>query len=291
VSYENPQQPEGINVSDEHPVRELFTLLAAVTVAAVAFVVFLSTIASALAQYVPFAMEQRLASIIGVERMFESDDDPQSPLRAQTEEHKLFVEQLCDALIKQADLKDGVEVRLHYHPGDTVNAYASLGGHIVMYEGLVAKLPNENALAMVLAHEIGHIKLRHPIVAMSRGLTVAIALGSIFGMTDNAFISRLVEWIGYSSTLSYSREQEREADAFAADLLVDYYGHLRGAEDLFVAFGFAAAESDDKIKLPMAEFLSTHPGLAERTEALRLRAERLGATGMPRLLPWQVVDE
>jgi len=165
-------------------------------------------------------------------------------------------------------------------------AFALLGGHIVMYDGLVSRLPNENALAMVLAHEIGHIKLRHPIVAMSRGLTVSLALGSFIGMTDNAFIGRIVEWIGYSSTLSYSRDQERAADAFASALLIEHYGHLNGAEDLFAAFQSAYNQSDSDAMVPTVEFLSTHPGLAERIEELRAQAQELGTSGTPIPLPW-----
>ncbi len=134
-----------------------------------------------------------------------------------------------------------------------------------MYEGLLARLPNENALAMVLAHEIAHIKLRHPIVAMGRGLTVSLALGSVFGLTDNAAVGQLVQWIGYSSTLSFSREQERDADDFATELLIEHYGHLNGAEDLFIAFDEDAQGSQEMGSASVAEFLSTHPGLARES--------------------------
>ncbi len=284
MSYENPQQPEGINVSDEHPVRELFVLLSAVIAGVVVLVILLSSIASWLAQFVPFSTEQQLAEMIGVEAMFDSADEstPDAEVRAR----KAYVLQLSQQLIDRTEFDDGVTTTVHYSPSETINAFALLGGHIVIYEGLVSRLPNENALAMVLAHEIGHIKLRHPIVAMSRGLTVSLALGSFIGMTDNAFVGRIVEWIGYSSTLSYSRDQERAADAFATALLIEHYGHLNGAEDLFTAFQSAYGESDSDTMLPTVEFLSTHPGLPERIEELGEQAEELGASGTPIPLPW-----
>ncbi|XOV82697.1 MAG: M48 family metallopeptidase [bacterium] len=285
MSYENPQQPEGINVSDEHPVRDLFVLLSAVIAGAVVLVILLSSIASWLAQYVPFSTEQQLADMLGIEAMFLSDhteqiSDPEVQVR------KDYVLQLSRQLIERADLDDTMAVTVHYDTSATVNAFAMLGGHIVMYEGLVSELPNENALAMVLAHEIAHIKLRHPIVAMSRGLTVAVALSSLFGVTDNAFVGRIVEWIGYSSTLSYSRDQERDADAFATRLLIDHYGHLNGAEDLFEAFQNAYSDNEIQGMMPTVDFLSTHPGLDERIEALREQAKALGASGTPVPLPW-----
>ncbi len=286
MSYENPQQPEGINVSDEHPVRDLFVLLSAVIVGVVILVIVLSTIASWLAQFVPFSTEQQLAEVIGIERMFVTDTPDKTLTDSQVQGRKDYVLTLSQQLIEQADLDEDMSITVHYSPSKTVNAFAMLGGHVVMYEGLVSKLPNENALAMVLAHEIAHIKLRHPIVAMSRGLTVSLALGSFFGMTDNAFVGRIVEWIGYSSTLSYSRDQERDADAFATRLLIEHYGHLNGAEDLFEAFQSAYADTDMQGMIPTVEFLSTHPGLDERIDELREQASDLGSSGSPVPLPW-----
>lgn len=286
MSYENPQQPEGINVSDEHPVRDLFVLLSAVIAGVVVLVILLSTMASWLAQYVPLSMEQQLAEAIGIEKMFTADAADETKKNSEVQARKAYVLELSQQLIERADFDEGVTATVHYSPSETINAFAMLGGHIVMYEGLVSRLPNENSLAMVLAHEIGHIKLRHPIVAMSRGLTVSLALGSFIGITDNAFIGRIVEWIGYSSTLSYSRDQERAADEFATALLIEHYGHLNGAEDLFAAFQSAYDESDLDTMLPSIEFLSTHPGLAERIEELRSQAEELGASGTPIPLPW-----
>jgi len=286
MSYENPQQPEGINVSDEHPVRELLVLLSAVIAGVVVLVILLSSIASWLAQFVPFSTEQQLAEMMGIETVFTSDAVDASIQDSEVQARKAYVMQLSQQLIDRAEFDEGATASVHYSHSETVNAFALLGGHIVMYDGLVSRLPNENALAMVLAHEIGHIKLRHPIVAMSRGLTVSLALGSFIGMTDNAFIGRIVEWIGYSSTLSYSRDQERAADAFASALLIEHYGHLNGAEDLFAAFQSAYNQSDSDAMVPTVEFLSTHPGLAERIEELRAQAQELGTSGTPIPLPW-----
>jgi predicted Zn-dependent protease len=286
MSYENPQQPEGINVSDEHPVRDLFVLLSAVIAGVVVLVILLSSIAAWLAQFVPFSTEQQLAEMMGIETMFDSASADESTQDAEVQARKAYVLQLSQQLTDRAEFDDDVTITVHYSPSETINAFAMLGGHIVMYEGLISKLPNENALAMVIAHEIGHIKLRHPIVAMSRGLTVSLALGSFIGMTDNAFVGRIVEWIGYSSTLSYSRDQERAADAFATELLIEHYGHLNGAEDLFRAFQSAHVDIETLEMLPTVDFLSTHPGLDERIEELRAQALELGSSGRPVALPW-----
>lgn len=283
MSYENPQQPEGINVSDEHPERELFVLLGAVVTTVVVLVILLSSIAGWLARYVPFSTEMQIAETVGIVDMFTPAETNSTSANEQADQRKTLIQQLSRALIEKANLDEELVVTVHYNPAEVVNAYATLGGHVVMYEGLLARLPNENALAMVLAHEIAHIKLRHPIVAMGRGLTISLALSSVFGLTDNAAVGQLVQWIGYSSTLSFSRDQEREADNFASELLIEHYGHLNGAEDLFIAFD---EDSEGTGSSPTAEFLSTHPGLVERIHELRQRATELGSSGSVTPLPW-----
>jgi len=284
VSYENPKQAEGINVSDEHPVRELFILLSAVIVGVLMLVFLLSSIASWLSPYVSFSAEQQLAQAIGIERMLGIDLTMNADTDELSSQRNALLVKLGSELVGLANFDDSMSVSIHYSEDDTVNAFATLGGHIVLFKGLVERLPNENSLAMVLAHEIAHVKLRHPIVATSRGITVSLALSSIFGITDNAFVQQIVEWIGYNSTLSFSRDQERQADALAADLLVAHYGHLEGAEGLFIAM--AMAETEKVFALDRIEFLTTHPGLNERVEVLRQRMVQMGGSGEPKPLPW-----
>ncbi len=63
-------------------------------------------------------------------------------------------------------------VTAHYVTDDTINAFATLGGHLMVYQGLMRRMPGENALANVIGHEIGHVKLRHPVSSMGRGLVI-----------------------------------------------------------------------------------------------------------------------
>lgn len=51
---------------------------------------------------------------------------------------------------------------------------ATPGGHVIIYRGLLEKIPNENTLVMLLGHEIGHIKLRHPVKALGKGVVIGL---------------------------------------------------------------------------------------------------------------------
>ena len=110
------------------------------------------------------------------------------------------------------DLPAEMQITVHYASDDTVNAMATLGGNIVVFQGLIDTVDSENALAMVLAHEIAHVRHRHPIVAMGRGFTVMLALSALSGVGDG-MIQQWVGSMGMLPMLAFSREQEEAADA------------------------------------------------------------------------------
>lgn len=285
MSYENPEQPEGINVTAEHPLREFFSLLLMLLLIVAVALTVLSLAAQSLARFVPFAVEARIAELLDGPLATVMTDETVAG-DAESLAREAYIRELAVRLSGHMDLPAEMTVTARYSNAETVNAFATLGGQVVLFKGLVDQLPNENALAMVLAHEIAHVQLRHPIVAMSRGLTVSLALASVFGLTDNAGVMQLVQWLGVTSALSFSRSQERAADALAADAVLAEYGHLEGATDLFRALNGGAEEASASPGLPFPEFRATHPALSERIDVLAQRAAALGVSGQPTPLPW-----
>jgi predicted Zn-dependent protease len=258
MEYSNPQIPEGINVTDEHPLKDFFFMLLGVASVVVLVIVLLSLMAEYLVRFIPFEVEQKLAqhfSGVGLAVEQLSDQDVEHNQRIEK-----YLQQLGDELINARPLPSSISVNIHYLALDDVNAVATLGGNIFIFQGLIEKMPNENALAMVIAHEIEHVTLRHPIIAMGRGLTVGIALMSIVGVDDSAVAQRLVGSISMLTNLNFSREQERQADTGAFNRLQALYGHTHGAEDLFQVF---MSEHADQV---VPAFLSTHPLSEERLE-------------------------
>lgn len=252
MSYENRQVPEGINVSQEHPLKEFSALLIALAAIVLALVIVLSLAASYLAPLVPFHLEQKIVDQTGTDWIKgESLDEEQQVIEQ-------YLKTLGNELAAQMDLPDEVALTIHYNNSEVVNAFATLGGHIVIHGGLLSEMPHENALAMVMAHEIAHIKHRHPIVASGRGLTVGLALAAIGGATDSAATGWLINMLGTGSISSFSRGQEAEADVEALHALNAYYGHVAGAADLFEALGHHSEMGK------LLEFFGTHPADKDR---------------------------
>jgi predicted Zn-dependent protease len=255
MDYQNPQIPEGINVSKEHPLKEFFALLTCICLAVVVSVMLLSKMAEQLVQYVPFKTEQLLAEKFRQQHMF--DEQPSSD----EQQIESYLQNFADKVAKAQQLPAEMAITIHYQQDEVINAYATLGGHIVIYRGLLKKIPHENALAMLLAHEIAHIKHRDPIIALGRGVAVTLALTSIAGVGDEV-AAKLLGQVGLLTTLSFSREQERAADKTALQSLQQLYGHKQGADDLFRIF--QQLEQGDKPPL----LLSTHPHTEDRISGI-----------------------
>jgi len=101
---------------------------------------------------------------------------------------------------------------------NTPNAFAGPGGHIFFYSGLIDMLEDVNELAAVMAHEIGHVSARHLAnrIEQNKYMTVAMLAGMLAGVLmggkAGGAIATGTMAAGVQKQLSYSREDERQAD-------------------------------------------------------------------------------
>ncbi len=246
MRYTNPVIPEGINVSEEHPLKEFASLTIGITLLVVVGVTALSWTAGYFSRFIPFELEQKMVGQLPAEMLTHDD--------ANNQQIETYLQTLANQLATHQGLDEHMPVTVHYVEDETVNAGATLGGHIIMFKGLLEKLPHENALAMVMAHEIAHIKHRDPILALGRGITVALALASIAGASDSGLLDGVINQTGMLTLLTFNRDQEQQADLEALQTLESYYGHTRGAAALFETLKL---EEEDSFHQP--EFLSSHP--------------------------------
>ncbi len=111
-----------------------------------------------------------------------------------------------------------------------INAVSAPGGFIFVSRGFLALMPDEEALAAVLAHEVGHIALGHGVSAISQAnLTEALTIvgKEAVASTTSGLTAQLTAVFGDSVkqvtdtllTKGYSRSQEYAADEYAAVVL------------------------------------------------------------------------
>ncbi len=270
MHFENRLPPEGINVGKIHPLAELLRLSVGVFGLVAVFTVAAYLAASFGAQWLPFSIEKLVADI-----WLEQGDPDTSASQSETEPEledeaaqeagriEAQLQALADALAPLMDFPEGITVTIHYVDNDTVNALATLGGHIYVFRGLVDRLPHENALAMVLAHEMAHIRHRDPIRHLAGAVVVGLVIDGLLS-TRAGLASALISGAGDLIELGYSRDAERAADAAALRAVWRRYGHVGGAADLFEVFN----NVDDPTERRALAFLRSHPLKQDRIDAV-----------------------
>jgi predicted Zn-dependent protease len=283
VRLENRLPAEGINASREHPLKEFAWLVvgAAAVIAVLAGAIAYG--AQWLAPRIPIRYETRLVE--GLEHIADNESESARAVQAS-------LQALADRLAARMALPQGLRVRVLYHEGEAVNAFASLGGRAVFFRGLLEALNSEDALAMVMAHEIAHLKHRHPAAALGRGVALGIVLSLVSAELGRGAAGNMLSQTAMLTLLSFSRQQEREADEEALLALAAEYRHVGGALELFEIFMRAQAAQTGEAAQGV-EFLRTHPLTSKRVEAARswARAHGIALDGPRRALPAAILAE
>ena len=253
-----PEIPEGINHSKTHPLADFGLMLVGALAFVLALVGLAHVLASFLVVYIPFEIEETLVETLHINELYESNDE--------YVEQTLALQELADRLSAHMNLPEGMVIHAHYDPSDIPNAFATLAGNIVIYQGLIDKVSSENGLAMVVAHEIAHIKHRDPIMSLGRGAVTLISIAALSGFGDSSVIANIAGFTGAGALSQFSQNQESRADEDAVAAVLAEYGTLAGADEFFTQM---LEEFGDSGSLEFA-FFSTHPPTDERIEHLQV---------------------
>ena len=167
---------------------------------------------------------------------------------------------LIDRVLKRlfpGEHNNPVRVTLARLPGE--NAYALPSGDIVLHQSMLAALSSEAQLAFVLAHESAHVFLNHAwLSANHRSKRRAAA-----HLTDLLLLGNSRSY-GYfaSSVEAYSRQQEYDADDYAARILT------QAGYDLDDAAGFFEVLQRYPMVYEADASQRTHPGISDRRQRL-----------------------
>lgn len=158
------------------------------------------------------------------------------------------------------------------------NAFALPGGTIIMTDELVTAAKNDDEIAGVLAHEIGHVEQRHSMQMLYRVAGLAVMVGVISG-DSGQLVDQVVGQASALQQLSYSREFEDKADRRSVELMV---GLGRDPIAFVSLISRITAEMTGEAE-PNADgeetdsgWLSTHPGSADRLSTVKAHADELG---------------
>ena len=166
--------------------------------------------------------------------------------------------------------KDEFPWEVHIIDDPTLNAFATPGGFLYVYTGLIYFLDNEDDLAGVLGHEVAHSDQRHSSKALQRQYGISFLLSLLTGdQSEN--VQLIVGSLVGLEALSFSRDNETEADDFSVRYLADTEYACNGAADFFQKL----LDRDEQI-VGTPEFLSTHPAAQSRVDEITAMASALG---------------
>ncbi|MEW6333563.1 MAG: M48 family metalloprotease, partial [Thermodesulfobacteriota bacterium] len=158
---------------------------------------------------------------------------------------------------------------------DDINAFATPSGLVFVTRGLLRCCRNEDALAAVLAHEIGHIQLRHGMQAIEKArvtealTTIAAEGAKTFGSRELASLTQtfggtISDITGTLINRGYARASEYEADQAAVTILRRVGYNPAGLVEML-------AVMKKNLKAGGLDFAKTHPAPDDRIAELRKR--------------------
>lgn len=155
-----------------------------------------------------------------------------------------------------------------------INAFSLPGGPVYVNLGTIQAADNEAQLAGVMAHEIGHVVMRHGTQQASKGAFAQLLgglIGTVAGRGTGGALAQLGYQIGGGMVmLKYSRADESQADDVGAHLAYD-----TGYDPHQMSVFFEKLKQEGGGRGP--QFLSDHPDPGNREQAINAIVAKLPA--------------
>jgi predicted Zn-dependent protease len=193
---------------------------------------------------------------IQIQKQLENDPDLD---KKQTE----ILRRIYGRMIADVDAEmEGMPIRIWVLQKKEFNAYATPGGHIVVFSGALEKIRNHEELLALLGHETAHIQERHGVRTLFRSASmyafVAYFLGDFSGLS-----AVVLDNLQSLQNLQYSRDFEREADAGAHRFLCENHISTEGLSRLMATMQKLHPDEGS------VAFLQSHPPTEERIENVK----------------------
>jgi len=175
-----------------------------------------------------------------------------------------------------ASLRPTLLYKFHVIQSREINGFSLPGGHVYVTTAML-RLANDNELASVLAHEVGHIVARHSLKTLKKQQEyndIAKSLGELTGVAGD--VARdlgvtLGKMVGASLLTIHTRDEEREADFLGVRTMPKAGFDPQGMITMFQKM--QRIEREDANLL--GSLFSDHPDVAERIENTRYEIARM----------------
>jgi len=176
----------------------------------------------------------------------------------------------------KASLRPGLLYKFHVIQSRQINGFSLPGGHVYVTTALL-RLADENELASVLAHEVGHIVARHSLKTLKASQEyddIARQLGELTGVAGDAARDlgvALGRMIGAGFLTVHSRDEEREADFLGVRAMPRAGFDPQGMVTMFQKLERVEQQNSNLL----GSLFSDHPDAQERIDNARYEIARM----------------
>lgn len=133
------------------------------------------------------------------------------------EQQNNAVKRIGTSLLSASKIPASRQVSFLVVQKDEVNAYTDQNNNVVVYRGILPYLEQEDELAFIIAHELGHVEQYHVIRGMFRSGILSVLTSFIGTATKTGNLSGVAGNMAYKK---FSRNDEFKADKRGIDYLV-----------------------------------------------------------------------
>lgn len=246
------------------------TLLLATAIAATIAACATTTSPTGRKQYVG-AVSQEQLNQLGAQAFAQMKaEKPQTSSASQ----RNYVNCVTNAIVAQLPASARVGWEAAVFVDEDPNAFALPGGKVGVYTGIFKAARNQDQLAGVIAHEIGHVVSRHHDERITRQMGAQALIG-VAGAAAGDYGQLVSQGGGILAQAGFllpgSRAQESEADVVGQQLMAQAGFDPRGAVSLWQNMIAAGGNRPP-------QWLSTHPDPQARIGELQARAADLVPT-------------
>ncbi len=171
-----------------------------------------------------------------------------------------YIKEIAEKVGKKSD-RPNLNYTVRIIENKEINAFATPGGFIYLYTGLLEKIESNDEIANIIGHEIGHICARDGINQLQKTLLYSIP-ASILLSNKSAAIQNAIDAAFTITMLKYSREQELRADKLG----LTYASYAGYNPEGMISFFKKLQDIEKKSPSLKITFLSSHPDIADRID-------------------------
>lgn len=172
-----------------------------------------------------------------------------------------YITEVGEKIAKVCD-RPNLDYKFHVIESDQINAFATPGGFIYFYTGILQMMENEAELAAVMAHEISHVVGRHSVKTLQAAYGGIIALQLALGDQSEGAAGQIAGTVLGIALTGYGRGNELEADEFGVHYMQKAGYNPNGAKSMFTKLAELSGDQGDRGFFE--NLTASHPETQER---------------------------